>query len=152
MMWKRTSKALLIAGVIVILGIFTGKLMAINNSFSAPNVKVGGHIVRIVPVSEIQPTGTQFGLPLFEMRDQFFIKIVHKCGSKVEVIKNGNIALASEPYHSDGMCYETFRSEAPMIGSLTINLLHDGKRYSEAAVIQRKKRLSCPLWDMLMSA
>lgn len=152
MIQTKTIKTLLVVGVIVILGMFAGKLIAINNSFSAPSITAGGHIVRIDPVAEIMSAGTQFGLPLFEMRDEFFIRIAHRCGSKVEIIKNGKITLASDPYHSDGICFQTFRSEAPMMGSFTINLLHDRKRYSEVVAIQRTKRLSCPLWDMLMSA
>jgi len=151
-MRARAVQAVVIAGVVIAMGIFLGKLVAINNSFSSSNINVGANEIRIDPVADVKQAGTKFGLPLFEMQNQFFIKIAYECGPEVEVIKDGTPASASSPYRSGKLCYQTFRSQAKMSGDFTIKILYNGNSYSKNVEIRRRDRLSCPLWDMMISA
>jgi hypothetical protein len=145
---------LTIAGASLALGLVTGKLLAIENGFSSPKVKLGEQSIQIRPVSEVLPAGTKLGLPLFEMRDTFFVRISYECSgedSEMAIIKDSKATLASEVYRVGQKCYQTFRSSSPMTGVLTVRLKRNGEWYEENVGIQRKEMLSCPLWDMLMS-
>jgi hypothetical protein len=144
-----------IIGVFLTLIIFTGKFLALENGFSSPTVKVGGETIQIQPVADSRRTGTKIGLPLFEMRDLFFIGLSYECSGnenkEIEIVKNGTAAIASETFRADQRCYKTFRSRFPMVGALTVRLRYNGQVFEKNVDIQRKTTLSCPLWDMLMS-
>jgi hypothetical protein len=156
MIQRKIAISFLLGGICLALGVLSGKVIAFEDGFSSPQVDLGEQTLRIQPFSEISLVGGRLGLPLYEMRNLFFVRISYEChGDKsqgIEIIKNGTAAIASEVFHVGKKCNQTFRSPSPMAGTLTVRFRYGGKRFEERAVIDRRTHFSCPLWDMLMSA
>lgn len=153
---RKIVTSLVITGPLVAVGIFSGKILAFDQTFNSPKITMGEDTYEISPVVEIEPVGTKFGLRFFRMRDEFFVRVSYLCtdakGRDVEIYKDGVLATPSEVFRSSQKCHTTFRSESRMGGNFTMRVTRGPDKYEKSIVLRRITGLSCPWWNMLMSA